>query len=159
MGVSFEPPCRASMILRRCSLADLSETVDARPSTALCFIVHGSHVPFGWIKRGSMSRLDDPLASHVKARAEKARRLSARALHALTKLGVEARLVGSLARGDFMLHSDVDILVVRCPEKLRYRIEGLVEDRLERLPFDVLYLDEVSPRWRAALAAEAALGS
>lgn len=62
--------------------------------------------------------------------------------------------MGSLARGDFMLHSDVDILVVRCPEELRYRVEGLVEDCLEGLPFDVVYLDEVAPERRAALESE-----
>jgi predicted nucleotidyltransferase len=62
--------------------------------------------------------------------------------------------VGSLARRDFMLQSDVDILVVGCPEELRYRIESLVEDRMERLPFDVVYLDEVAPERRARLESE-----
>jgi predicted nucleotidyltransferase len=101
-----------------------------------------------------MSRLDDLLAADTKERAAKARRVARRALAALAARGVEARLVGSLARGDFMLHSDVDILVVRCPEELRYQIEGLVEDRMEGLPFDVVYLDEVAPERRAKLESE-----
>jgi predicted nucleotidyltransferase len=101
-----------------------------------------------------MSRLDDLLAADAKERAVKARRAAVRALAALAARGVDARLIGSLARGDFMLHSDVDILVVRCPENLRYGIEGLVEDCLEGLPFDVVYLDEVAPERRAALESE-----
>jgi predicted nucleotidyltransferase len=69
--------------------------------------------------------------------------------------GVAARLVGSLARGDFLPHSDVDLLIVACPPGLRYGIEGLVEESLEGGPFDVIYLDEVPPERRARLLAEA----
>jgi predicted nucleotidyltransferase len=69
----------------------------------------------------------------------------------LAKRGVEARVIGSLARGDFLLHSDIDLLILRCPDELRYRIEGLVEDSLEGMPFDVVYLDEVAPDSRAAI--------
>jgi hypothetical protein len=58
-----------------------------------------------------------------------------------------------------MLHSDIDILVVRCPNELRYRIEGVVEDCLGGFPFDVLYLDEVPSERRAALEREALLGA
>lgn len=61
----------------------------------------------------------------------------------LRTLGVEAKVVGSLARGTFAEGSDVDFLVVSCPAHLKYAIEGSVEDRMEEIPFDVIYLDEI----------------
>lgn len=61
----------------------------------------------------------------------------------------------SLARGDFLPHSDVDLLVVACPPELHYRIESLIEEPLEGRPFDPLYLDEVAAARRAGLLAEA----
>jgi predicted nucleotidyltransferase len=101
-----------------------------------------------------MPTLDEILAARTRARTAKARSAALRALRALGRLRVEARLIGSLARGDHRLHSDIDILIVRCPDELRYRIEGIVEDELEGLPFDVVYLDEVVPARRAALERE-----
>lgn len=35
--------------------------------------------------------------------------------------------------------------MTRCPPEWRYRIEGLVEDVMGGKPFDVIYLDELSP--------------
>ncbi|WP_186392812.1 MULTISPECIES: nucleotidyltransferase family protein [unclassified Pannonibacter] len=75
----------------------------------------------------------------------------------LKERGVEVRLVGSLARGtDFDASSDIDFLVLECPEELRYRIEADVEDMLEGIPFDVTYLDEVkSDHFRKRLLEDA----
>lgn len=109
--------------------------------------------------RSAMPTLDDILAARTKARTEQARKSAVRALQALERLGVEARLIGSLARGDHRLHSDVDILIVRCPDELRYRIESIVEDELGGLPFDVVYLDEVAPAKRPKLQREALVAS
>jgi predicted nucleotidyltransferase len=55
-----------------------------------------------------MSRIDKLIAADTSAREARARRLAARALLQLAERGVEARVIGSLARGDFLLHSDVD---------------------------------------------------
>ena len=101
-----------------------------------------------------MSRIEKLLAADTRAREARARVLAARALRRLAERGVEARVIGSLARGDFLLHSDVDLLVLRCPAELRYGIEGLVEETLEGLPFDVVYLDELAPTRRAVLERE-----
>jgi predicted nucleotidyltransferase len=90
--------------------------------------------------------------------AERERLAWARAalvIERLGALGIEARVVGSLARGDFRLHSDVDFLILACPPELKYRIEALVEDLMEGLPFDCIYLDEVRPERRARLLEEA----
>lgn len=59
--------------------------------------------------------------------------------------GLVVRLTGSIARGDFRPGSDVDFLVVSCPPQWRYGIEGLVEDVMGLVPFDVIYLDELTP--------------
>jgi len=80
-----------------------------------------------------------------------------RVAFSLKERGVEVRLVGSLARGtDFDASSDIDFLVLECPEELRYRIEADVEDMLEGIPFDVTYLDEVkSDHFRKRLLEDA----
>ncbi|WP_376089634.1 hypothetical protein ACE7GA_18330 [Roseomonas sp. CCTCC AB2023176] len=40
-------------------------------------------------------------------------------------------------------------MVTRCPDNLRYAIEGLVEDCLGDIPLGVVYVDEVKT-WRLA---------
>lgn len=99
------------------------------------------------------------MAALVERRTAERRRLAlARArvvLDWLAGLGVEAAVVGSLARGTFRDHSDVDFLVLSCPPDLRYAVEGGVEDRMEDLPFDVLYLDELREPFRQRVLTEA----
>ncbi len=92
----------------------------------------------------------------VRLEARRARALSGAqaAVSALSKLGVKVELVGSLKAGRFGYSSDVDLLVIECPRSLKYAIEALVEDCLPGLSFDVLYLEDMSPR-RAALHWEA----
>ena len=68
-----------------------------------------------------------------------------RAAAELQKRDVEVVITGSLARGEFDLHSDVDFVVLSCPRHLKYAIEGIVEDELGGIPFDVVYRDEIPP--------------
>jgi predicted nucleotidyltransferase len=105
------------------------------------------------------SRLELLLAKDAQDRTARARQFAEVAVQRLEELGVEARIVGSLARGDFRGHSDIDILVLRCPPDRRYRIEGAVEEAAEGFPFDVIYLDEVPAPRRARLLGEARLAS
>ena len=93
--------------------------------------------------------MTDPRSRYLEA----ARRVAV----SLKERGVEVRLVGSLARGtDFDASSDIDFLVLECPEELRYRIEADVEVMLEGIPFDVTYLDEVkSDHFRKRLLEDA----
>jgi predicted nucleotidyltransferase len=65
-------------------------------------------------------------------------------------------MTGSLARGGFGPHSDIDFLVIACPRHLKYAIEGIVEDRLDGVPFDVVYLDEIS-EWKVPRFTEGAV--
>jgi predicted nucleotidyltransferase len=78
------------------------------------------------------------------------------AVAALNELGVAALVTGSLARGRFGLHSDVDLLITSCPRSRKYAIEGVVEDALGGLPFDVIYLDEIPAHRRDEFVAGAA---
>jgi len=71
------------------------------------------------------------------------------AICALARQGVAARITGSLATGHFGPGSDVDLLVTDCPPALKYTIESVVEDCLDGMPFDVIYLDEVPAPKRA----------
>lgn len=84
---------------------------------------------------------------HVLDRADERRRLAVsrarEACETLAGMGVTVRVIGSLATGRFRVDSDVDFLVADCPRHLKYGIEGIVEDCLRGLPFDVVYLDEV----------------
>lgn len=75
---------------------------------------------------------------------------------ALEALTVKAVVTGSLARGKFGPHSDIDLLVTACPRHLKYAIEGIVEDALGGLPFDLVYVDEL-PEWKLARFAEGAV--
>jgi len=82
--------------------------------------------------------------------ARQARRARAVALvkeldRELRGVGVEAMVIGSLAKGGFTSTSDIDLLVMQCPAPKKYRIEGLVEDTLVGFKFDVVYLDEIPP--------------
>lgn len=99
------------------------------------------------------------LTALLERRAEDRRRLACvrarAALEWLTGQGVEAAVIGSLARGPFRDHSDVDFLVLSCPRALRYALEGGVEACMEGLPFDVVYLDELREPFRQRALAEA----
>lgn len=85
----------------------------------------------------------------AEARRRKAILGARAAIATLGEAGVSALVTGSLARGRFGRHSDVDLLVTACPRALKYAIESLVEDALEGLPFDVIYLDEIPQSRRA----------
>lgn len=85
----------------------------------------------------------EPMVTH-RTRAIAAARA---ATDVLAGMGVTALVTGSLANGEFGAHSDIDFLVTKCPRELKYAIEGVVEDLLGVIPFDVVYLEEV-PAWK-----------
>jgi predicted nucleotidyltransferase len=58
-------------------------------------------------------------------------------------MGVTIQVTGSLASGRFGPESDIDFLILDCPRHLKYAIEGTIEERLQGLPFDVIYLDDI----------------
>lgn len=84
-----------------------------------------------------------PLKANIEIRERQARDRAAMVLQALKERDVDAVIFGSLASGKFYLDSDVDFLIRACPRQLKYRIELLVEDLMDDIPFDVVYRDEV----------------
>lgn len=90
-----------------------------------------------------VQRTTDNVA-RLDQRRSLARARAAEVMDRLDRKGVSVLVTGSLADGDFGLFSDVDFLVTACPRPLKYAIEGLVEDLMGELPFDVIYLDELS---------------
>ena len=87
------------------------------------------------------SRIESLRADQLRAKKEAATQAASRALESLRARGIEASLVGSLKTGTFGLHSDIDILVTKCPRDLVYAIEAELEDIMGGLSFDVVYLD------------------
>jgi hypothetical protein len=87
-----------------------------------------------------------------QVKSERAARARIAAGHASIHggLGVEAGVFGSLANGRFALHFDVDSLVFSCPPELRYRIEAMIEDRMQGVPFQAVYADELHEPWRSS---------
>ena len=77
------------------------------------------------------------------------------ASEALAELGVDVKVIGSLANGRFGQSSDIDFLVLECPRHLKYGIEGIVEDCLQGFRFDVIYLDDIPPHKRGRFSREA----
>lgn len=67
---------------------------------------------------------------------------AAKVLDQLAKLGVEAKLVGSLVLDKFAAGSNVDFLILKCPQHLKYKLESHVEDLMGDIRFDVVYADE-----------------
>lgn len=111
--------------------------------------------------RGAYPSLGELRESRRSARERSARAAAIEVLRRLRSRGVRAGVFGSLAAGRFGLHSDVDFIVTECPPALRYRIETDVEERMQGIPFDVAYADEMREPWRsralAALRDESAL--
>lgn len=102
-----------------------------------------------------MTSTEELLASDARAMAAEARVAARRVLNDLRALGIQAKLVGSLARGDFLGRSDIDILVLSCPPDWRPRLERMAGEMAGRWPLDIIFLDKVRPRWRAYLLSEA----
>ena len=113
-------------------------------------------VPQATVEKG-MPTLVEILERQVAARRREAlaRARASRTIDRLAAEGIKAKLIGSLARGTFKAHSDVDFLILTCPVTRKYTIESLVEDMMAPLPFSVVYLDEVDPTRRSDLLSEA----
>ena len=88
-----------------------------------------------------LSRIELLRNEQLRARRSAALQASTRVIESLRARGIEAELVGSLKLGSFGLHSDVDFLVTKCPPDAIYTIEAEVEDAMEGLPFDLIYLE------------------
>jgi predicted nucleotidyltransferase len=94
-----------------------------------------------------MNRLDLLTAKRLELRRELASAAVARILHNAANEGIDITLVGSLARGDFRLHSDVDLLVRGLVDpKRRLLAERLVAVamRSSDIPYDLMFEEDLT---------------
>ena len=102
-----------------------------------------------------MNRWQAIIAERTEARRQVAEAASQRVIAALRDSAIEIRVFGSLARDDFRDHSDVDFLVIGPVDgTVRAAVETTVARELGRteLPYDIIYLDDLTPEQAAAFA-------
>jgi predicted nucleotidyltransferase len=94
-----------------------------------------------------MNRMDSLTAKRRETRHGLASAAVARILHEAGSDGIDITLIGSLARGDFRSHSDVDLLVRgRVNPKRRLLAERLVADAMRGsdIPYDLIFEDDLT---------------
>ena len=100
------------------------------------------------------SRLRALMRERAQARRKAALAAAARVLDELASAGVAAVVAGSLAKGPFLAHSDVDFVVVGQPDRARRRrAEEIVARNMAAagLPYDLVFADFLADRPRTAL--------
>jgi predicted nucleotidyltransferase len=76
------------------------------------------------------------------------------ALDALAALGVDAGVIGSLARDRMLDHSDIDFAILdRGPLSFNDVLRA-IDRTVQPLPFDAVFLDRVDPETRASFTRE-----
>ena len=102
-----------------------------------------------------MQRWQAIIRERTEARRQDAEAASQRVISALRDSAIEIRVFGSLARGDFRDHSDVDFLVSGPVDRtVRAEVETTVARELGRveLPYDIIYLVDLTPEQAAAFS-------
>jgi nucleotidyltransferase-like protein len=67
-------------------------------------------------------QLNGLLKKQAKARQQRALALANQAMAMMREKGIDVRLFGSILTDDFKSHSDVDCLIISCPDEWRYTI-------------------------------------
>lgn len=105
------------------------------------------------------SRIGRLLARRAMTRRIEAEALARSTLARLHALGVEARLIGSLASGRFRQDSDVDYLIENAGRLSEAGIVAEIERSMKGFPFDVIFPDRVAPDVRPVIVREGRHGS
>lgn len=105
------------------------------------------------------SRLGRLLTRRAMTRRKQAEALARSTLARLRALGVEARLVGSLAAGRFRPDSDVDYLIEKAGRLSRAKIVAEIERSMKGFPFDAIFPDRLAPQVRRFIVLEGRHGS
>jgi predicted nucleotidyltransferase len=105
------------------------------------------------------SKIGRLLAQRAMTRRKQAEALARSTLARLRALGVEARLVGSLASGRFRLDSDVDYLIENAGRLSEARIVAEIERSMKGFPFDAIFPNRVAPNVRRFILREGRDGS
>lgn len=80
----------------------------------------------------------------ARARSAIALRSALAALKSLERLDIRAWVIGSLAKGSFREHSDVDFLV-DCPYEREYEAFRAIERAMGDFPFDMVPCQRLKP--------------
>ncbi|MDH4440228.1 MAG: nucleotidyltransferase domain-containing protein [Rhizobium sp.] len=103
-----------------------------------------------------MNRMQAMIADRLEPRRARALQRVDAIIEAASKIGLDITLVGSLARSDFRIHSDIDLLVRgELSSDQRLEAERLVAEHLRGadLPYDLLFeTDLTEERIRELLA-------
>jgi predicted nucleotidyltransferase len=83
------------------------------------------------------SKIETTIALRTNDRKALAIKLAVKALRDLKAMGVHAWVVGSLAKGNFSLHSDVDF-AVDCSADLEYEVFRTIEKAMGSFPFHMV---------------------
>jgi predicted nucleotidyltransferase len=98
-----------------------------------------------------MSPLEQHLHRRTQERAALARVQTEAALSALRGRHVKAILIGSLACGRFLLHSDVELLIEDRAGLSDAEVYDVVSDHITSARFDLAFADRVRPELLAML--------
>ena len=95
-----------------------------------------------------MSKLDSLIRKRADERRQRARACALSVMNDAKERGIDISLVGSLAKGRFRVHSDVDLLVLgQMNPARRAEVERLVADRFResRIPYDLIFAADIGP--------------
>jgi predicted nucleotidyltransferase len=101
------------------------------------------------------SRIEALMAERKGHRLALACARTVAALAALERAGIAAWVVGSLARGTFGFHSDVDFLVDCSPDR-KHAAFRIIETKMKDFPFHFTSSADLDETTRSAMMGEAA---
>ena len=101
-----------------------------------------------------MSRMGELTRARDEARRIEATALARAALASLRDANIDAWVIGSLARGEFRQHSDIDVLIDAPPDR---KSEALVTclRALREFPSSIVFKSDVPPHILPYMIAEA----
>lgn len=102
-----------------------------------------------------MSRIESLMEERTAKRMAVASSRARAALDALKKAGISAWVIGSLARRNFRVHSDVDFLV-DCDRNSEHVAFRLIEREMGDFPFHFVSASDLDDATRCNMAKEAA---
>ena len=100
------------------------------------------------------TRIEAIFARHAEARRQKALPEVRRALAELHARGVEVGVVGSLANGTFIKHSDVDFMIKDFGDMTESAAVRVIFDCVRSVPVDVVLMRRVTPAFLDDLLAD-----
>ena len=105
--------------------------------------------------RARNSRLDRLLDSRASEKLATVGPQVECVLKKLREAGADVEIVGSLARGDFKIHSDVDFLISDKGSLSEVDVFNITSDHLKDAPFDLVFADKLKPKNLALMRSDA----